>query len=94
MSAVKNVHLRVCDNNSYELINSDECEEMNFTYSTEPSIEKQALVLEDFQKRQQLMEEQNKRRRDVLTKAIADRYILNIMVDFVVLFAILSTIKD
>ncbi|XP_053632559.2 RAB6-interacting golgin [Cherax quadricarinatus] len=86
-SHAKNVKIRLRDNNSYELIstNGSILEDQPFGSKIESddlleenllneNCEKDGeLSLEKFQKRQKMMEEQNKQRRELLVKAIADR---------------------
>ncbi|XP_068219431.1 RAB6-interacting golgin isoform X2 [Palaemon carinicauda] len=83
----KNVKIRLRENNSYEVVSTNspteddrfendkaEAEELldhGIDEDSERGSDKASL--EKFQKRQKMMEEQNRRRREILSKAIADR---------------------
>ncbi|XP_045603807.1 RAB6-interacting golgin isoform X2 [Procambarus clarkii] len=88
-SHAKNVKIRLRDNNSYELISTNgsllEDHPLGSKVESDCSIEENMLneecekdgeekpSLEKFQRLQKMMEEQNKHRRELLVKAIADR---------------------
>ncbi|XP_042869993.1 RAB6-interacting golgin-like isoform X2 [Penaeus japonicus] len=85
-SHAKNVKIRVRENNSYELVstngtttpdqldNQSESEHLMEEKMDEGSGGRgEGVTLEMFQKRQKMMEEQNRLRREMLAKAIADR---------------------
>ncbi|XP_027210053.1 RAB6-interacting golgin isoform X2 [Penaeus vannamei] len=84
-SHAKNVKIRVRENNSYELVstngtttpdqldNQSECEHLIEDKMDDGSGRGEGVTLEMFQKRQKMMEEQNRLRREMLAKAIADR---------------------
>lgn len=87
-SHAKNVKIRVRENNSYELVstngtttpdqldNQSESEHLMEEKMDEGSGGRgEGVTLEMFQKRQKMMEEQNRLRREMLAKAIADRYV-------------------
>ncbi|XP_063598925.1 RAB6-interacting golgin-like [Penaeus indicus] len=84
-SHAKNVKIRVRENNSYELVstngtttpdqldNQSESENLIEDKMDDGSGRGEGVTLEMFQKRQKMMEEQNRLRREMLAKAIADR---------------------
>ncbi|XP_064095198.1 RAB6-interacting golgin-like [Macrobrachium nipponense] len=83
----KNVKIRLRENNSYEVVSTNSLTEEdqfeNDKAETEELLDHgidedndrggDEASLEKFQKRQKMMEEQNRRRREILSKAIADR---------------------